>query len=422
MNFRIFYQVGLNKFLKIFLNKDVSDRSKSEPFNTFKNPDSTTITPEFIEKTYSDEEIIKKANEYFEKIQNPDYLIAKPFYEISGAPTIIGNLAASLHALDLCPGIKVLDFGCGSGWLTRILSQLKCDTTGVDISSAALEIADKMMRALPLIGADSSKLNFKLFDGKTLNIPTGSMERIICFDSFHHLKDQEIILLEFFRILKPGGFVILSEPGPNHSHTDNAIFEMKNFHVLEKDINVDSIDLMAKKSQFYKTEVAVFCPIPNFYDLNNFNEIIASNQKLAGRHVADYLENHRLIKLSKEGDITPDSRFLKYLNGKIEANSNGDLVELTIYNTGSCEWLPSKYDIGGVCLTLHELDDSEQILKFNSIQLPFIEKSIKPGENVNFKLRLSQLDVANKILKCDLIAKEITLFSHVGMKCPVIRV
>jgi hypothetical protein len=57
----------------------------------------------------------------------------------------------------------------------------------------AYEIADKMMRALPLIGADSSKLNFKLFDGKTLNIPTGSMERIICFDSFHHLKDQNNI-------------------------------------------------------------------------------------------------------------------------------------------------------------------------------------------------------------------------------------
>ena len=69
MNFRIFDQIKLIKFLNFFLNEVVSDKSKSEQISTFENPDSTTITPEFIEKNYSDEEIIKKANEYFEKIQ-----------------------------------------------------------------------------------------------------------------------------------------------------------------------------------------------------------------------------------------------------------------------------------------------------------------------------------------------------------------
>jgi 2-polyprenyl-3-methyl-5-hydroxy-6-metoxy-1,4-benzoquinol methylase len=269
------------QFLKNSKVVQFSTDQSTEPKNGFVVKKDIDVNS--LESSYSDEEIIAKANEYFLKILNPDYLIAKPFYEIAGAPSTVGNLAASLHGLDLYPGITILDFGCGTGWLTRILAQLKCNVTGLDVSSEAINIAKLTLNKLPIIGVTDPKINFQIFDGNTISQQNNSVERILCFDSFHHVRNQENILAEFYRVLKPGGWIVMSEPGPNHSKTYNAQFEMNNFHVLEKDINIVEINEIALKCKFQPIEVATYCPIPTFYGVDNFNSIISSSMSAFSR-------------------------------------------------------------------------------------------------------------------------------------------
>ena len=60
---------------------------------------------------------------------------------LSETPAILGNLAVVLKSLDLSPGLHVLDFGAGSGWLARLLTQLGCRVTLLDVSPTALAIA-----------------------------------------------------------------------------------------------------------------------------------------------------------------------------------------------------------------------------------------------------------------------------------------
>ena len=46
-----------------------------------------------------------------------------------------------LTALELRPGDRVLDFGCGTGWSSEMLARMGMDVVGMDISPAALEMA-----------------------------------------------------------------------------------------------------------------------------------------------------------------------------------------------------------------------------------------------------------------------------------------
>jgi demethylmenaquinone methyltransferase/2-methoxy-6-polyprenyl-1,4-benzoquinol methylase len=45
-----------------------------------------------------------------------------------------------------------------------------------------------------------------------LPFPDGSFERIIVVDAYHHLTDQGSSLAEFWRVLAPGGRLVIEEP------------------------------------------------------------------------------------------------------------------------------------------------------------------------------------------------------------------
>ena len=61
------------------------------------------------------------------------------------------------------------------------------------------------------------KPEFKVYDGWTLPLPDGSVDRVVLYDAFHHLPNQERLLLEMRRVLTNRGIVGMSEPGRGHS-------------------------------------------------------------------------------------------------------------------------------------------------------------------------------------------------------------
>lgn len=45
----------------------------------------------------------------------------------------------------LFPGVRILDFGAGTCWMSRLLAMLGCNVTAVDVSRKALEVGDKFL-------------------------------------------------------------------------------------------------------------------------------------------------------------------------------------------------------------------------------------------------------------------------------------
>src|SRR5437879_5980673 len=83
-------------------------------------------------------------------------------------------------------GAVVLDFGAGSCWTSRYLSQLGCRVIALDVSPTALRYGQELYARQPLIG-DRPAPRFLQFDGKRIDVEDASVDRILCLDAFHHV-------------------------------------------------------------------------------------------------------------------------------------------------------------------------------------------------------------------------------------------
>lgn len=89
-------------------------------------------------------------------------------------------------------GERILDLGCGDGFLTRKLADLGCAVVGVDASAAQVEAARKL--GLEARVADAQRLGFdREFDAVFSNA------------TLHWIRDPDAAIDGVWRALKPGG-------------------------------------------------------------------------------------------------------------------------------------------------------------------------------------------------------------------------
>ncbi|CAI8822043.1 class I SAM-dependent methyltransferase [Pseudomonas serboccidentalis] len=101
----------------------------------------------------------------------------------------------------------LLDAGCGQGKSFRYLRQTFAPQRliGVDADPHSLQLsAEEAARQgfdVELLGSDCA----------TLNVADASVDLLFCHQTFHHLVEQEKALAEFYRVLKPGGYLLFAE-------------------------------------------------------------------------------------------------------------------------------------------------------------------------------------------------------------------
>ena len=112
-----------------------------------------------------------------------------------------------LKSLDQAPESHIIDFGCGSGNLSKTLVQNGFRVTGVDISDELLQLAKQQQDT-------NNKWDVYHYDGKHLPFEDNSIDAITTYGVLIYIhNDEELIntLKEFHRILKPSGQVIAIE-------------------------------------------------------------------------------------------------------------------------------------------------------------------------------------------------------------------
>jgi ubiquinone/menaquinone biosynthesis C-methylase UbiE len=105
-----------------------------------------------------------------------------------------------LNALEQPRSAKILDFGCGSGNLSELLSKKGYDVVGVDISRKLLEYAKQKQQ--------DYRWEVIHYDGNKLPFDDGAVDAIVTYGVLIYLMEDNHFLKtmkELHRVLKPGG-------------------------------------------------------------------------------------------------------------------------------------------------------------------------------------------------------------------------
>lgn len=98
----------------------------------------------------------------------------------------------------------LLDVGGGTGRVAVLFQEI---TDQVVIADSAIKmLREAQIKALRTVNGSSEHLPLK----------TGVFDRVIMVDALHHVKDQEKTLEEIWRVLAPGGRMVIEEPDINN--------------------------------------------------------------------------------------------------------------------------------------------------------------------------------------------------------------
>jgi len=116
-------------------------------------------------------------------------------------PYVLSALALFADSVRAVGGGSVADVGCGPGDITARLHELGVDAFGIDLSAGMIDVA---RRAHP-------GLRFDVGSMTDLDLPAESVAGLLAWWSLIHIPDKEVptVLGHFFRVLRPGGPLLL---------------------------------------------------------------------------------------------------------------------------------------------------------------------------------------------------------------------
>lgn len=101
------------------------------------------------------------------------------------------------------PDAKILDIGMGDGWTCNYMkNKFGCNVSGLTLSQQEADLANQRYPGIPYIVADVHDMPFD----------DNSFDVLLSRDSFEHFLSPFLALEEMWRILKPGGLLMLSLP------------------------------------------------------------------------------------------------------------------------------------------------------------------------------------------------------------------
>jgi SAM-dependent methyltransferase len=130
------------------------------------------------------------------------------------------NHVAAASLIDwakLCPErARVLDLGCGSGWLTAVLTREPRVSRVIAWDRSRRSIDEILPVAMDIMAGDLAKADPVCGDFVPLLLEDDSLDIVVMASAFHHCERPDELLGEVRRVLAPGGALVLLNETPWH--------------------------------------------------------------------------------------------------------------------------------------------------------------------------------------------------------------
>jgi SAM-dependent methyltransferase len=162
----------------------------------------------------------------------------KPFWGSAEFDEWIAGFTTLLRTFEdigLRSGQRILELGCGDGWMAEFLALSGYDVTGTTISPDDVEIGATRVAALRQRGLPE-RLRFVEAPMETVDESLGrgaDYDAAFVFEALHHAFDWRRAIHASGRCLKPGGWLVIgNEPNIIHTFVSYRVARLTNTHEI----------------------------------------------------------------------------------------------------------------------------------------------------------------------------------------------
>lgn len=125
-----------------------------------------------------------------------------------------------LREVDIKPGFRILDFGCGPGSYTVVAAVL----VGSSGRVYALDIHPLAIQRVKELASNKRLTNIETIQSDcATGLEAESIDVVFLYDILHHLSELHAVLGELYRVLKPGGVLSVND---HHLKEEEIIFKI----------------------------------------------------------------------------------------------------------------------------------------------------------------------------------------------------
>lgn len=206
-------------------------------------------------------------------------------------------------------GGRLLDLGCGTGFIINLAKDLFASIDGVDITQAMLDRVDLSSGNITLHNTRCEDLPFE----------TGTFDAATAYSFLDHLADYSLVLKEAYRVLRPGG-KMYADLLPNKRFWDevNLVGERDGKDGIDTPLVKREVEMLTSQHEMVERD----------YDIDGQTFLAAEPWKTATRGIA----SRDFVRIAKEiGFSDVDVTFQWYLGqGNVlhgQGQGDADVVE-----------------------------------------------------------------------------------------------
>ncbi len=379
----------------------------------------------------------RAAIEYPQKLdaERHHYLYTKPFYNLANKPPKhtgdgmdqethrhFSDFANVASALALPAGRRLLDVGCGSGWLSEYFARLGYEVTGIDISPELIEIAQQRTACVPYDVDHETPLLTRFLVHDVERAPLAeTFDAVVCYDSLHHFEDEHAVFRHLSAMVDYGGLLFILEGGkPDEgSATEIELTDvMRHYETLESPFDSDYLRELLIKHGF--RIVGDYISVNGLFD----RETVEGTRVEFVPDDVNYLLCKKVVRSVSSAENVPDSRAPRNLHARITidgetprrlapaANVN---LPLTIENTGDTLWLTGPARRKGACMIGLKIIDSDGNVVIERHGEPPLPRPLAPDESARVSINFrTPVIPGNYQLRIDMVAQHVCWFEQTG--------
>lgn len=371
------------------------------------------------------------------------YLKTKPFYNLANKPTKhhgegmdaethrhfcdFANIAVTLG---LPAGSRILDVGCGSGWLSEYFARLGYQVKGIDISPTLIEMSrDRVARLSYAVDHETALCcSFEVHDIEMAPL-SEKFDAVLCYDSLHHFEDEGAVLRHIAAMLPVGGvlFVLEGERPPSGSATEEELYGvMREYGTLESPFDYGHLRQLLDEHGF--AVIGDYASVNGLFERETIKDDLLPLKNVPINY--HYLACKKVASGAPASTI-PDSRRPGLLRARIALTAGGADrlapeqaldIELEIENTGDTLWLAGRETRTGTVMPGVRISDEAGTLVSEFHGEPPLPRAVAPGETVRLKIEhAAPQRSGNYTLKFDLVDQHISWFEAVGSEPLVVE-